>query len=77
VSLMDFEENSPASHPTDPAREPKGSPWAILSQDLTRTNLRGPLLRGVSHLLVLGMVVLFSWMARPALWSWLPARLNL
>ncbi|MGA2111579.1 MAG: peptidoglycan DD-metalloendopeptidase family protein [Anaerolineales bacterium] len=35
------------------------------------------MLRGVSHLLILGMVVLFSWMARPELWSWLPARLNL
>ena len=74
---MDMEGNSPASHSPDPAQEPKGSPWGILWQDLTRTNLRGPLLRGVSHLLVLGMVVLFSWMARPALWSWLPARLNL
>jgi len=42
-----------------------------------RTGLREPILRSASHFLVLGLVILFSWMARPNLWSWLPARINL
>lgn len=74
---MDNEENSSSPGSPAPGRGTGAARGGGLWQNLIRTNLREPLLRGVSHLLILGMVVLFSWMARPELWSWLPARLNL
>ncbi|MCX6026485.1 MAG: peptidoglycan DD-metalloendopeptidase family protein [Chloroflexi bacterium] len=73
---MTPESNRTSPDVDDSSRESRPA-WFRLWEDLVRSGLREPILRSASHFLVLGLVILFSWMARPSLWSWLPARINL
>src|SRR4030065_531041 len=68
--------NQTSPEVNEPTHESRPA-WFRLWEDLVRSGLREPILRSASHFLVWGLVFLMRWGARPSLWSWLPARINL